>query len=185
MSTIDDAPSSDFSNQNISIEDVSVDNLTLSAISPRYRKINIGITLGVSLFICAIVLILDLDIFMTMPEVFSKASVFVYAIVLPIGVLSALYHFFADPLIKYAVREQDVHLQSGLFFRTIVSQPILRIQHIELKRGPIERKAGLASLQVFSAGGISHTFEIPGLEYEKAVSLRKFIIDHKDLSLDE
>jgi hypothetical protein len=96
-----------------------------------------------------------------------------------------VYHIFADPIIQYAVREQDIHFQAGLFFRRLVSQPILRVQHIELKRGPIERKANLATLQVFSAGGVSHTFEIPGLEYHTAISLRKFIINHKDLSIDE
>ena len=62
-----------------------------------------------------------------------------------------------------------------------MSQPITRIQHIELKRGPIERKVGLARLQVFSAGGEMHTFEIPGLPLETAQQLRQFILQHKDM----
>ena len=89
-------------------------------------------------------------------------------------------HFFADPLIKYALREQDLSLQSGLVFRSLSCQPILRVQHVELKRGPIDRKVGLAKLQVFSAGGALHTFEIPGLPIEDAESIRQFIISHKD-----
>ena len=58
----------------------------------------------------------------------------------------------------------------------------MRIQHIEIERGPLERSAGLATLQVFSAGGAHHTFEIPGLTYEKAIELRQFILNHKDVS---
>ena len=122
---------------------------------------------------------------MPVPDIFITLGPWVISGVAVLGLIYVGYHFFADPIIKYTLREQDLHFQSGLFFRRIVSQPILRIQHIELKRGPIERKANLATLQVFSAGGTSHTFEIPGLSYQKAVSLRQFIIDHKDLSVDE
>jgi len=97
-----------------------------------------------------------------------------------LSLLNIIYHFFADPIKQYALREQDVHFKSGLFFRTWTSQPILRIQHIELKRGPIERWAGLSTLQVFSAGGGAHTFEIPGLAHDDAIRLRQYILDHKD-----
>ncbi|MDU0354869.1 PH domain-containing protein [Paraglaciecola aquimarina] len=89
--------------------------------------------------------------------------------------------FQADKQKYYALRELDVHFSSGLFFKKMVSQPISRIQHIELKRGPIERKAGLASLQVFSAGGAMHTFEIPGLPFANAQQLRQIILKHKSV----
>jgi membrane protein YdbS with pleckstrin-like domain len=62
-----------------------------------------------------------------------------------------------------------------------VIQPLSRIQHIELKRGPLERSAGLATSHVYSAGGGAHTFEIPGLPVEQAQGLRQFILQHQDL----
>ncbi|TRX58188.1 PH domain-containing protein [Thalassomonas sp. M1454] len=99
-----------------------------------------------------------------------------------IGLLKYLYSYFADPKKKYALREQDISYQSGLIFRKTVSQPILRVQHVELKRGPVERKVGLASLQVFSAGGAMHTFEVPGLDYDNAENIRQYILSHKDLN---
>jgi len=71
---------------------------------------------------------------------------------------------------------------SGLIFKKTVTQPILRIQHIELKQGPIDRKLKLANIQAFSAGGATHTFEIPGLEIKKAEALRQFVLDHKDMN---
>jgi membrane protein YdbS with pleckstrin-like domain len=97
-----------------------------------------------------------------------------------LSLLFTLYKRIADPLKTYALREYDLSFQSGLIFRKKVTQPITRIQHIELKRGPIDRKIGLATLQVFSAGGALHTFEIPGLELSKAQKLRQFILQHKD-----
>ena len=94
--------------------------------------------------------------------------------------VSLIYVFFADKKKSYALRELDLHYTSGLIFRKTVSQPILRVQHVELKRGPVDRKTGLAKLQVFSAGGALHTFEIPGLPVADAEAIRQFIISHKD-----
>jgi len=96
------------------------------------------------------------------------------------GLLSTLYSAKADVNKFYSVREQDISYCSGLFFKKTVTQPITRIQHVELKRGPIDRKIGLAKLQVFSAGGALHTFEIPGLLVTEAETLRQFILSHKD-----
>jgi membrane protein YdbS with pleckstrin-like domain len=174
-----------FSNSTVDLAPISVDNLDLIPISKRYRTINIALSAVFTAIVLAVLLILDFNLLFDEPEWFERFKYVIYSVVLFLAFWDMLYHVFADPLIKYAVREQDVHFQSGLIFRKLVSQPILRIQHIELKRGPIERKAGLATLQVFSAGGVAHTFQIPGMEYEKAVALRKFIINHKDLSLDE
>jgi membrane protein YdbS with pleckstrin-like domain len=98
-----------------------------------------------------------------------------------LGFLITWFSHAQDQVKSYALRESDLHYSSGLFFRKIVSQPITRIQHIELKRGPIERKVGLATLQVFSAGGEMHTFQIPGLPVDIALQLRQFILQHKDV----
>jgi membrane protein YdbS with pleckstrin-like domain len=174
-----------FSNSAVDLAPISVDNLELIPISKRYRTINIALSALFTIIVLSILLVLDFNVIFDELEWFERFKYVVYSAVLFLAFWDILYHFFADPIIKYAVRQQDLHFQSGLMFRRLVSQPILRIQHIELKRGPIERKAGLATLQVFSAGGVSHTFQIPGMEFEKAIALRKFIINHKDLSLDE
>jgi hypothetical protein len=174
-----------FTNNAVDLPVISIEDLPLNPISPKYRIINISINVIFTLVAVMVIWILSSGLFFEASDWMDNKGIWLSTGVIGLGFLAALYHFFADPLIQYAVREQDVHFQAGLFFRRLVSQPILRIQHIELKRGPIERKAGLATLQVFSAGGIAHTFEIPGLDYDKAVSLRKFIINHKDLSVDE
>jgi hypothetical protein len=136
------------------------------------------------IFLALVLAIVSSGIFFDLPEGMQITAIGGYALIGFVTLWSLIYHFIADPLKQYALREHDLNFQSGWIFRSLVSQPILRIQHIEIKRGPIERKAGLATLQVFSAGGVSHTFNIPGLEYEDAVSLRQFILDHKDLATD-
>ena len=173
-----------FTNDLVQTRTITTENLLLSALSPRYRKINMITSAVFGVIVLAILALATSELFFDLPE---NADFFVkigYSVVTFVTLWSVVYHFFADPLKMYALREHDLNYQSGLIFKSLVSQPILRIQHIEISRGPIERRAGLATLQVFSAGGIAHTFNIPGLVHEDAVSLRQFILDHKDLASD-
>ncbi|WP_068546287.1 PH domain-containing protein [Thalassotalea crassostreae] len=178
----DTAGISTFSNKAILSDELpALENLTFEPLSikyaPTHRLVHLVSTLIIVLIIAAMVhqpwldLPNGLVIFLTV-VLYASAT---------IGLLLTLYVNFADPLKKYVLREEDVSYQSGLFFQKTISQPILRVQHVELKRGPVERKVGLATLQVFSAGGALHTFEIPGLEFELAEHIRQFILEHKDV----
>lgn len=159
-----------------------VEDMKLQSLSPKYRTLNIIVSLVIGFVIIGILLLLAVQPFISMPGKYLNYYHIAVFVVVFLTLWSALYSFFADPKKQYALREFDVHFQSGLLFFRTVSQPIMRIQHIEIERGPLERSAGLATLQVFSAGGAHHTFEIPGLTYEKAIELRQFILNHKDVS---
>lgn len=89
--------------------------------------------------------------------------------------------YLSDKAKSYTLREHDISLYSGVIFKKVTIQPFLRIQHIELKRGPVDRKLDLASIQVFSAGGALHTFELPGLKHDDALAMREYILKHKDV----
>ena len=101
------------------------------------------------------------------------------------GLLSSAYGILADKNKGYAIREHDFSYRSGVIFQSVVSQPILRIQHVELKHGPIDRHFGLASLEIFSAGGAMHTFAIPGLPEEKAREIRSYVLTHSDIAAND
>jgi len=159
-----------------------LEQLNFEALSPSYAKSNRYISLFSTLFIVAVLLIIQLQSIFTLPTTASNVVSFFIGAIVFIGFISTIYIILADKRKFYALREQDLSYRSGVIFRKTVSQPMLRIQHVELKRGPIDRKIGLAKLQVFSAGGAMHTFEIPGLPVEKAESIRQFILDHKDVN---
>ncbi|MDG0968496.1 MAG: PH domain-containing protein [Porticoccaceae bacterium] len=93
--------------------------------------------------------------------------------------LSLVYAIFADPRKGYALREHDLSYRSGLFFLHTLTQPLTRIQHVEINRGPLQRRYGLAELRAYSAGGQASTFAIPGLSHRDARQLREFIVAHK------
>jgi uncharacterized protein len=154
--------------------------LIFEPLSPKYAQVRCYTNLAFSALLLIVALVIERLGFSPLPQ-----SVNAYFILLAFALISitfTAYLYLADQHKKYALREQDLSYASGLVFKKIVSQPILRIQHIELKRGPIERKVGLASLQLFSAGGALHTFEIPGLALKDAQKIRHFILQHKDIS---
>jgi membrane protein YdbS with pleckstrin-like domain len=138
-----------------------------------------------TLAIIAILLLVGSDWLYVMPVVFSSNLLWWVLLTLILGALNHWYLIAAHPKKGYALREHDLHFCCGLFFYKHLCQPILRIQHVEIKRGLAERRLGLASLIVYSAGSTLDTFQIPGLELEQAVKMRGYILNHHDLILEE
>lgn len=70
---------------------------------------------------------------------------------------------------RYQVYDQEIYIQHGIIIvkRTLV--PMIRIQHVDTKQGPILRRFKLASLAISTA---ATTHEIPALSVEEAEQLR-------------
>ena len=161
-----------------------IEQLNFIALSPVYKRTNATIN------VCVFILFVSLFIAVNYQEFFDisaepkKVTLILLAILSFFTGYISIFQWFADGKKSYALREQDLSYASGLVFKKTITQPLLRIQHIELKRGPIERKVGLAKIQVYSAGGAMHTLEVPGLTIEIAESIREFILQHKDVNND-
>lgn len=80
-------------------------------------------------------------------------------------------------VIRYAVRDEDVIVRTGIFWRKETIQPIARIQHVEQTQGPLEKRFGLYTLKLFSAGTGHVTFQIPGLAARTAARIKRFLLD--------
>ena len=156
--------------------------LPSEAISPGYRKLNLTVTVVISLLVFTVLLIVAYQPWFTLPVKLEFSLGVAGAITALLGGLIFTYHYFADRLIYYTLREQDIVLFKGLIFKKVICQPMLRIQHIDIQRGPLERLAGLATLKVYSAGGSDHTLAIPGLPEETAEKMRQFVLNHSDLT---
>lgn len=161
----------------------SIATLASEPISPKYRVINLVITTCIFTLILSAMTTAYLQTWNPLPEDLAFAFPFIMAGVGLLGTTIFVYHWFADVLIRFTLREQDLVLHKGLVFKQVICQPILRIQHIDIERGPIQRMAGLATLQVYSAGGSAHTLAIPGLPVEQAETMRQFVLNHKDLTV--
>jgi membrane protein YdbS with pleckstrin-like domain len=83
---------------------------------------------------------------------------------------------------RYEVTEDDIELYRGIWFneRTII--PMVRIQHVDTKQGPILKKYGLSTVTFATAAG-SH--EIPALDQETADVLRDRIAEWARVSYED
>jgi membrane protein YdbS with pleckstrin-like domain len=70
---------------------------------------------------------------------------------------------------RYEVRELEVDLQHGWWTNTRTLVPMARIQHVDTKRSPLERRFGLASVVLYTAAG---SREIPALALDVAGNVR-------------
>ena len=77
---------------------------------------------------------------------------------------------------KYAIRRRDLIYRSGLIFQYTTVIPFNRVQHVEIKSGPIDRMFGLSKLKVYTAGGSQSDLVIPGLNANTAAKLKEVII---------
>jgi uncharacterized protein len=70
---------------------------------------------------------------------------------------------------RYEIREEEVDLQRGIVWirRTLV--PLARIQHVDTRQGPLQRRFGLATVVFYTAAGPN---EIPELSSSAAAEAR-------------
>lgn len=70
---------------------------------------------------------------------------------------------------RYKVYENEVELMRGVFVVERVIIPMIRVQHVDTRQGPILRHYKLASVTISTAATVH---EIPGLKLEVADELR-------------
>jgi len=63
----------------------------------------------------------------------------------------------------------------GWLFHTDTVVPFVRVQHIDVTRGPIDKMFGTASLVVHTAGTHNSVVVLPGLAPERAAEIRDAI----------
>ena len=83
---------------------------------------------------------------------------------------------------RYDVTPTDVDLYHGVFTKKRVLVPLVRVQHVETKQGPILRAHGLAMVTISTAG---ESFEIPGLAEDDANELRDRVAELARLAKED
>ena len=83
---------------------------------------------------------------------------------------------------RHDVTPTDVDLYHSVFVKKRVLVPLVRVQHVQTKQGPILRAHGLASVTVSTAG---ESFEIPGLAEDEAAALRDRVAELARLAKED
>ena len=74
----------------------------------------------------------------------------------------------------YALRELDIAQRHGLVTRYLATAPFSRVQHVAVSQGVLDRMFSLATLQIYTAGGVS---SIKGFHVDNAHDIREHILE--------
>ena len=72
----------------------------------------------------------------------------------------------------YAEGEEELAIGRGMLVRVRTIVPFGRVQHIDVAQGPIERRFGLATLILHTAGTRGAAVPLPGLKQDLAEAMR-------------
>ncbi|WP_233571937.1 PH domain-containing protein [Halosegnis longus] len=115
--------------------------------------------------------------FATVAQILLPAGV-TFLVVAGLGVVYTLARYRAW---WYAVQADSLHLSRGVLTRVHTVVPFVRVQHVDVSRGPLERALGLSSVVVYTAGSRGADVTIPGLTPDRADRLQQRL---KRLAID-
>lgn len=151
------------------LNDVSFE--PLDPMYARVRTIAAAITAGVILAIAIV----------TWVAISSPTPLLIGAVAVVVAALVAVAHRVETNHMGYLVRDHDVSFSSGVIGRSVATAPFARVQHVSIDRGPIDRRFGLAALNVRTAGG---HLAIPGLRHDVAERLKELVTDRASVLAD-
>ncbi len=164
-----------FTNLQVALCDLpTFENIELTNLEPSYARLVVSVVLLVECLFATTGI--SAWWLLEIPQQLREQALFIWGTVLLFMTLLPLYRFKATRAISYSIRDHDLVLKSGLFWQKEVIQPIRRIQHVELTRGPLEKRLGLANVRLFSAGTSGATFTIPGLRLITAARIRRYVL---------
>jgi membrane protein YdbS with pleckstrin-like domain len=76
----------------------------------------------------------------------------------------------------YRVDDQGIEIRKGVYWRLVINVPRSRVQHIDVSQGPIERRYGLGTLVVYTAGTDHAKVDLDGLAHERALLIREHLL---------
>jgi membrane protein YdbS with pleckstrin-like domain len=163
-----------FENIQVNVDEIpQLEFISYNTLEKDYLKVSLIILLIVWLIIGVglIIFLLFLDI--AYPSLYNLIGLAGLSLILAFS-FWAVYVGFGKK--GYALRQRDIIYKKGIFWKSLTTIPFNRVQHCEVKQGPIDRIFDLSQLNIFTAGGSQSDLTIPGLTPEKAQALKNFII---------
>lgn len=99
------------------------------------------------------------------------------AILVAIAALADIYNLVAPSTrfkrYSYFIDEDEINIRSGVIMHKVEIVPIERVHKIETVAGPIDRRFGLSSVDIYTAGGEIDIHYLPAEEAEEIAELLK------------
>ena len=77
---------------------------------------------------------------------------------------------------SYRLDGDGLEIRRGVYWRTITNIPRSRVQHTDVSQGPLERRHGLGTLVVYTAGTQHSQVSLAGLDFTVARRIRAHLL---------
>jgi uncharacterized protein len=78
--------------------------------------------------------------------------------------------------LRFGIDETGIAIERGIFWRSRIAVPRMRIQHTDVSQGPLQRRFGVGTLKLYTAGSRYTKIELPGLTHAEAIALRDALL---------
>lgn len=118
---------------------------------------------------------------------FSFLSLWIPILITVLTIIDLILSPFVFPKIRwrrwrYEVLNEEIFIQHGVLIVTQTLIPMVHVQHVDTKQGPILSKYKLATLTITTA---ATTHEIPALRESEAAELRDLISELARVEQDD
>jgi membrane protein YdbS with pleckstrin-like domain len=88
----------------------------------------------------------------------------------------AIYYRYAS----YIVDASGIEIRHGVVWRSVTNVPRSRVQHTDVSQGPFERRYGVATLMIHTAGTEDSVVTQHGLAHETALAIRDHLLPREE-----
>jgi uncharacterized protein len=78
--------------------------------------------------------------------------------------------------ISFTVNAIGIEIRTGVIWRKVINVARTRVQHTDVAQGPLDRKYGLGTLVIYTAGTEHAQVTLPGLEHGQAMQIRDHLL---------
>jgi hypothetical protein len=95
--------------------------------------------------------------------------------------LALASHVYRWPPVAYRhtsfrVDDRGIEIRRGVYWRRIINVPRSRVQHTDVSQGPMERRFGLGTLVIYTAGTDHARVALSGLDHAVASRIREHLL---------
>lgn len=161
-----------FENPEIAIEDLPrADTVEWQSLDPKLKRMQ-----QMQILLILLGTTIPLGFITFVAEIPARPAIAIWSMWAIVLFASLAWPMISVPKRGYVIRDRDILFKKGVIWRSVTAIPFNRIQHVETSNTPLDRKFGLATLQLFTAGGSSGDLKIDGLAADTAEQLRIYIL---------
>jgi membrane protein YdbS with pleckstrin-like domain len=78
--------------------------------------------------------------------------------------------------LRFGIDATGIAVERGIFWQSRIAVPRARIQHTDVSQGPLQRRYGVGTLKLYTAGSRYTKIELSGLAHAEALALRDVLL---------